>query len=65
MNKTIITLIVNTPFPGPAEAGQAFPHGEGALCKAFPPWGKQERGLFENKNTTAYYHFNILFLAVE
>jgi hypothetical protein len=39
--------------------------GEGALCKAFPPWGKRERGLFEKNEVPEDYHFNILFLTAE
>jgi hypothetical protein len=31
-------IFINTPFPTPAEAGQAFP--QGGRRKTFPPWGK-------------------------
>jgi hypothetical protein len=40
MNKTITNEYLLPP-------SQPSPIGEGVSCKAFPPWGKQERGSSE------------------
>jgi hypothetical protein len=47
MNKTITNEYLLPPSL-PTAIGTS-PKGEGVSCKAFLPWGKQERGSFEIK----------------
>ena len=42
-------LLFIPPSQPPPKRGRLSPTGEGAENKAFPPWGKRERGSFRIK----------------